>query len=510
MSHPPPPPPRDLPPPPPVRQTTSPDLNLEDLPVPALPPPPPMDMDAPVRAASHEGDQMVKINHKGLVNNPAFADVHLMVGKKTIYAHSYILQLRAPKLIEVKGVAIKKKKGIIVREMNKDTRENILLEVLGYVYSDEIDLSKTSVPDVLQINAYAMEYEIIRLQWLCETHLRELLNRENVYEVLIEANKANQQRVKDFCFHFIVNNYDSFIANKAKTSLLGIELFQDAIAVNQQKETGTLKPLDLKPCPPSTLVADLRRMHETMKDSIEATIFRVGTLAPTYVTAHKALLAARTPQLHALCSAPAVKGPPEHIPVPNLRTRSVFENVSAEAFETLLKYVYYGNANIPALHACELIPFTIDYGMEELQRLCYSKIQVSIDPKTALPILGVTYIQPPETGPNLFLGIPVESIRKDAIDFILSHLAQTDLTLLPRMFPRIAVDLMLANQKKERVHKGLAVDSEPEAPKAEHKKEEKKERKLEKAPSSMKVSKASPEPEERKERKEKKEKREKK
>jgi len=94
--------------------------------------------------------------------------------------------------------------------------------------------------------------------------------------------------------------------------------------------------------------------------------------------------------------------------------------------------------------------------------LCYKKIQVSINDKTALPILGVTYIQQPETKEGAFLGlaVSVESTRKDSVDYILNHLAETDLVLLPRMFPKIAVDLVLANQKKERIAKGLPVEQE--------------------------------------------------
>jgi len=346
--------------------------------------------------------------------------------------------------------------------MSKDTRENILLDVLGYIYTDEIDFSKMIVPDVLQVNAYAMEFEITRLVWKCENHLKEMLNNENVYDVLIEANKVNQTRIKEFCFHFIVKNYDAFIANKSRTSTLGIELFQDAIAFNQQKESGQLKPLVMNPCPPSTLVEDFKKVYEG-KDSIEATIFRVGIGMVQYVTCHRALLAGQSPQLQNLCMSPlnkAGKDAPESIPLPPLRTKSVFDNISSDAFETLLKYTYYGFADIPPLHACELIPFSIDYCLGELQRICYRKIQTSINEKTALPILGVTYIQPPEgkEGTFLFQPLEIESTRKNAIDFILANLAETDLTLLPKMFPKIAIDLVMTNQRKERVQKGLSVE----------------------------------------------------
>jgi len=240
--------------------------------------------------------------------------------------------------------------------------------------------------------------------------------------------------------------------------------------VNMQKETGQLKPLDIKPSPPSTLVYDFKKLYTTMKDSIEATIFRVGVGGITqFVTAHRALLAGKTTQLAALCNSPQVKGPPEHIIVPLLKTKSVYDNISADSFETMLKYVYYGNADIPTINACELIPFTVDYQMAELQSICYKKLFSSVDVKSALPILGVTYIEQPESKHAIFTldSVTIEATRKEAINCILNDWAGADLSLLPKMFPRIAVDLVLANQRKERIAKGLPVEEDIPKPKTD-------------------------------------------
>jgi hypothetical protein len=45
------------------------------------------------------------------------------------------------------------------------------------------------------------------------------------------------------------------------------------------------------------------------------------------------------------------------------------------------------------MHAVELIPFALDYGLIELMKVCYRKIRKNINEKTALAILGITYIQ---------------------------------------------------------------------------------------------------------------------
>jgi hypothetical protein len=87
----------------------------------------------------------------------------------------------------------------------------------------------------------------------------------------------------------------------------------------------------------------------------------------------------------------------------------------------------------------------------------------------------------------LQLAVEIEQTRKDSIEFILHNLAECDLTLLPRMFPRIAVDLLVHNQKKERKSKGLpeeipktnSTESPPPSSPKDKSKKDKKEKKEE-------------------------------
>ncbi len=158
------------------------------------------------------------------------------------------------------------------------------------------------------------------------------------------------------------------------------------------------------------------------------------------------MLAGQTAQLAALCTSSVVKDKSgEYLVVPQVKTKMAPE-ITAEAVESLLKFVYYGDANISPLHACELAAFSYEYGMVELNKLCYEIIGKNINIKTAISILGVTFLEinplptEPET-PN-----PVKTIKKNAIFFIHNNIKSIDLRPLKRMNPLMAVDIVLANQ----------------------------------------------------------------
>jgi hypothetical protein len=94
--------------------------------------------------------------------------------------------------------------------------------------------------------------------------------------------------------------------------------------------------------------------------------------------------------LNALCNIPLTaksKTAPEFILVPPLRTKNGFsEDVSSQAFECMLKYVYYGEEEIPPPIACELIAFATDYGMKELRTLCFRKLRHGITKESVMQV----------------------------------------------------------------------------------------------------------------------------
>jgi len=182
--------------------------------------------------------------------------------------------------------------------------------------------------------------------------------------------------------------------------------------------------------------------------------------AAQFVPAHRSVLA-QTAQLAALCSYPVQKGPPEHVQVPPFRIKdgNCHLNISPEAFDCMLKFVYYLESDIPPAIAAELIPWTVDYNMMDLQKLCYDIIQASIIPESFLSILGCTYM-PYADIPNFQYVATVEKIRKNAMAYVVVHLSEIGFSKLGKMNPQIAVDVLLAIQADTR---GLSTEKAEKA-----------------------------------------------
>jgi hypothetical protein len=74
---------------------------------------------------------------------------------------------------------------------------------------------------------------------------------------------------------------------------LGIELFQEM--VNECQSLADFKPLEKKPCPPSTIVEDYKKIYSDLQDAPpdEVTLFRVGNVLRSYVPCHRGILAGK-------------------------------------------------------------------------------------------------------------------------------------------------------------------------------------------------------------------------
>lgn len=404
-----------------------------------------------------ETETPVKLKHGSLVNNPTFSDIHFtnLIGKKTVYGHIGIISVRAPKLLQ--GLP-KKKKGPAIRDMKEKIHDYTLLALLKYLYTDEIDLSKISITDLLHLNAATMEFEVNRLQWIIEDHLHKMITSENIFRLLKESHTFKQDRVKSFCLHYAVNHYNEVVGNKGGVEFVGIELFQEMVAANQEHSSGTLKPLEFSPCPPSTLISDFKQVYDTIDASEGETIFlRVGQEIKVFVASHRAILANASPQFHALCAkdpVPKNKNTPfDHYIVPPILTEQGVpgnDEISADAFASLLKYVYYGETNISPIPAAELVPFSGDFGLKELQQICLKIIAKNIKEDSALTILSICYLHQMAESQDVS-----DQVRKECLDFIVEHIAESDLRKLPKLDPRIAVDIVLHSQRHAQKQKGM-------------------------------------------------------
>jgi hypothetical protein len=399
--------------------------------------------------------QAILPQHKRLVNNSKFSDLTFVINKKTqVSAHSAVIQTRAPKLL---GNQEKKKKSHLTVDLKDTIHEHILVEVLNYLYTDSVDLEPLKLTDVLLLCKAAKDFELPRLTWFVETHLKEVLNIETFFKLFKESSALKLERIVLLCLNFSRQNFNEISNHKSVKTDLGIELYQEVVSTHA---TG-VEPFNIEPNPPpSTILQDFKTILDKI-DELEGefTLFQVGKEIKTFVPAHRAFLAVGSPELTALCSqsiVPKTKSAPEHLVV-GKDAKPSSEDISGEAFMTLLKYLYYGETNVNANYTAELIAFCGDFKLFDYQAICFKNASTGISNDNVITILASCYL--PQVADSC--RDSALDVREKALFFIADHIESIDIAKLSALDARIASDIVFSIQRKIRKDKGLEVKDLP-------------------------------------------------
>jgi len=236
--------------------------------------------------------------------------------------------------------------------------------------------------------------------------LKETMTMEVVFGLLRLANDLKEDAVKNFCLSYAIKHYPQFIGNKDGVHILGIDLFQEVVTKSQ--DASSVKD-DLPASGPTNHYYDhWRQLHDEMlwSDSVA----RVGS---DKIKFHKAVLAAYSDGLAAYFRV-------------NQGDEVPFMYITSDAFRALLRFIYYGDRNVPSLPATELISFSKHFDLPDLAKACEEKIRDNVGIDTVLEILAVTYL------PHLSPREDIQDLWKKCITFILDNMAQIDLTPLKK------------------------------------------------------------------------------
>jgi len=362
----------------------------------------------------------VVLNNRKLLADDTYSDVIIKVGSEPIHAHAAIICSRCPDIVGLpSGDERSKKKAKKMEVKIKDGSINAssMSKVLEFLYTGMVDFPKISDKEILLLVKAARFFKLDRLSYLCERWLNEHMTIESVFHLLKAATDLSEDRIHGHCMQFALKNYNDFIANKDGIYILGIELFQEVVAAFQANPS---PPADIYPAggPPDTLLDDFKKMYETMPYSD----FSV-TCGSENIKCHKVLLTAYSENLSSLIKDPET-------PV----------RISGEAFRSLLKFSYYGYDKVEPIPACDLVGFCRQKKLPTLLRICEDKIRNSVNEKTVLSILGVSYLP---AGDKQDL---VEELQSKCFPFILENLDKVDLSMAKAFNPLMTIDLLLQLQ----------------------------------------------------------------
>lgn len=388
-----------------------------------------------------------------------FADVtFVLAGGEQLYAHSYVLNFRCPRLHDV----VSKKKGPLKKgQKPKHTPVTIdfanfhiahvkildrdaLSLTLNYIYADNVNVDEIEPMRVMHLAMAARTFELPRLLRLCEVRLQSSLTIDNVFELLKTAHENKEKRIRDFCMDFAHRHIKVFVSHKEKLKDLGMELMQEIVDISLEEYVEM--PKDETPVPESSLIADFRRLWEATNSGNEFADAFV-TIGSARVPFHKALLAAHAKsfaslfppsgqqddltELLNLCPPSKGKGDPK---------APVFK-LEPNTFLVVIKYIYFGDTQIDPLLACNLAPFLPRFQLTSLQQVCQHTISTNIKPDTVLDILRVAYL------PEYADREDIKTIKAEALNFCATHGKSIALEPLINMDPNIAVDILKTIQK---------------------------------------------------------------
>uniref|UniRef100_A0A4W3IP35 Leucine zipper like post translational regulator 1 n=1 Tax=Callorhinchus milii TaxID=7868 RepID=A0A4W3IP35_CALMI len=342
-----------------------------------------------------------------LWENRQFCDVEFILGEKEerVKGHIAIVTARSKWLRKKITQARDRMKQKVKQEAGaeeetpgsnpKPTRSLLQLEVvireaeaqpfeilMQFLYTDKIKYPrKGHVQDVLLImDVYklALSFHLTRLEQLCLQYIEASVDLQNVLTVCENANKLQLDQLKEYCLNFVVkeSHFNQVIMTK-EFELLSTCLIVEIVRRKHQppNRINSDQPVDIG----TSLVQDMRSYLEGAGlEFCDITLLLDGHPRP----AHQSILAARSSYFEAMFRS--------FMPEDGQVNISIGEMVpSRRAFESLLRYVYYGEVNMPPEDSLYLFSAPYYYGFtnNRLQAYCKQNLEMNVTVENVLQIL---------------------------------------------------------------------------------------------------------------------------
>uniref|UniRef100_A0A8C8K428 BTB domain-containing protein n=1 Tax=Oncorhynchus tshawytscha TaxID=74940 RepID=A0A8C8K428_ONCTS len=254
--------------------------------------------------------------------------------------------------------------------------------LMQFLYTDKIQYPRRGhVQDVLLImDVYklALSFKLSRLEQLCVQYIEASVDLQNVLSVCEQANKLQLDQLKEHCLNFVVKetHFNQVIMTK-EFEHLSTPLIVEIVRRKQQPPPRVYsdQPVDIG----TSLVQDMKAYLEGGGlDFCDIVLLLDGHPRP----AHKAILAARSSYFEAMFRS--------FMPEDGQVNISIGEMVpSKQAFESMLRYIYYGDVNMPPEDSLYLFaaPYYYGFSNNRLQAYCKQNLEMNVTVENVLQIL---------------------------------------------------------------------------------------------------------------------------
>uniref|UniRef100_A0A671YAU2 Leucine zipper like post translational regulator 1 n=2 Tax=Sparus aurata TaxID=8175 RepID=A0A671YAU2_SPAAU len=254
--------------------------------------------------------------------------------------------------------------------------------LMQFLYTDKIQYPRRGhVQDVLLImDVYklALSFKLSRLEQLCVQYIEASVDLQNVLSVCENANKLQLDQLKEHCLNFVVkeSHFNQVIMTK-EFEHLSTPLIVEIVRRKQQPPPRIYsdQPVDIG----TSLVQDMKAYLEGGGlEFCDIILLLDGHPRP----AHKAILAARSSYFEAMFRS--------FMPEDGQVNISIGEMVpSKQAFESMLRYIYYGDVNMPPEDSLYLFaaPYYYGFSNNRLQAYCKQNLEMNVTVENVLQIL---------------------------------------------------------------------------------------------------------------------------
>jgi len=263
--------------------------------------------------------------------------------------------------------------------------------VLSYIYTDRIHPTQGGhdpgsnhvILLMMEVYRLALQFQMVRLEQLCVNYLEVSISHRNVLTALQNAALLNLAFLKEFCLKFIVkdSNWDEIIMSN------DFEAIQKPLMVEiiRRRQMPTVRSLNDPPVPDASsqmsksLEQDLTTFLDSSGREFCDIVLRLGDVP---VAAHKAILAARSSYFEAMFRS--------FMPENDEVTISIGEMVpSRQAFDSLLRYIYWGDVTMPPEDSLYLFSAPYFYGFtnNRLQAFCKQNLEMNVSVTNVVQIL---------------------------------------------------------------------------------------------------------------------------
>lgn len=262
--------------------------------------------------------------------------------------------------------------------------------VLNYIYTDRIDptekdedpASPATVLLVMEVLRLSLKLNIPRLRGLCARYLRAVLCYSNVLPALHAAHNANLACIKEYCLRFVVKDYNfTPIVMSSEFEQMDQGLMVEVIRRRQQPPPKQPVHDPEEEIQGTTLEQDMSVFVSGGSGGVALSDVRL-VVRTVSRPAHKSILAARSAYFEGLFRS---FSPPDD--TVNIQICDTVP--SEEAFDSLLRYMYYGDTNMPTEDSLYLFQAPIYYGFtnNRLQVFCKHNLQSNVTCENVLAIL---------------------------------------------------------------------------------------------------------------------------